>query len=67
MKPRRHVARTAGLYYLGDQGGLNEANSGHLSVTWSSSRPQLEDKGDYCWAKITVKHGNFLRRMDHPS
>jgi zinc metalloprotease ZmpA len=63
------TSRTAGLYYFGDQGGINEANSDIFGTMVEFFAHNPKDKGDYYIGdKIMAPgQGKFLRRMDHPS
>ena len=61
------TSRTAGLYYFGDQGGLNEANSDIFGTMVEFFAHNTKDKGDYYIGDKIVVGGKFLRRMDHPS
>jgi Zn-dependent metalloprotease len=63
------TSRTAGLYYFGDQGGLNEANSDIFGTMVEFFAHNSADKGDYYIGDKIMAAGqpHFLRRMDHPS
>jgi Zn-dependent metalloprotease len=63
------TSRTAGLYYFGDQGGLNEANSDIFGTMVEFFAHNAKDKGDYYIGDKIMAAGqpHFLRRMDHPS
>jgi Zn-dependent metalloprotease len=61
------TSRTAGLYYFGDQGGLNEANSDIFGTMVEFFANNAKNKGDYYIGDGIVVGGKYLRRMDHPS
>jgi Zn-dependent metalloprotease len=61
------TSRTAGLYYFGDQGGLNEANSDIFGTMVEFFAHNPKNKGDYYIGDKIVVGAKFLRRMDHPS
>lgn len=63
------TSATAGLYYFGDSGGLNEANSDIFGSLVEFYTHNSKDPGDYLIGEKIMKPGAgpWLRRMDHPS
>lgn len=62
------TSRTAGLYYFGDQGGLNEATSDIFGTLVEFFAKNKKDKGDYYIGDKIMGpgQGTSLRRMDNP-
>jgi Zn-dependent metalloprotease len=62
------TSRTAGLYYFGDSGGLNESTSDIMGTMVEFNAKNPRDPGDYYIGEKIMKPGNggFLRRMDNP-
>jgi hypothetical protein len=61
------MSRTADLIYLGESGGLNEANSDIHGTMVEFFANNSNDRGDYyIGEKITKVSPRFLRRMDNP-
>ena len=64
------TSHTAGLLYLGESGGLNEANSDIFGTMVEFSAANPKDPGDYYIGENIVKPtygAPSLRRMDQPS
>ena len=61
------TSRTAGLYYFGDAGGLNEATSDIFGSSVEFFANNANDPGDYyIGEKIDMSGAGYLRRMDDP-
>ncbi len=59
------TSNTAGLIYLGESGGLNEATSDIFGSSVEFAANNAQDRGDYYIGEEIAPSG-FLRRMDKP-
>jgi Zn-dependent metalloprotease len=61
------TSRTAGLHYVGESGGLDEATSDIFGTMVEFSAGKRSDPGDYLIGEeITKVTPGFVRRMDRP-
>jgi Zn-dependent metalloprotease len=60
------TSNTAGLYYFGDSGGLNEANSDIFGTNIEFFANNPTDVGDYLIGEKVMISDPYLRRMDNP-
>jgi Zn-dependent metalloprotease len=60
------TSNTAGLFYLGESGGLNEATSDIFGSMVEFSANNSADPGDYYIGEKIVSGSGWLRRMDNP-
>lgn len=60
------TSATAGLFYEGESGGLNESTSDVMGTMVEFTAKNAKDRGDYLLGEKIVKRGGPLRRMDRP-